>query len=161
MLIGVISDTHDNIDRINQAIEIFNEKNVKLVVHAGDITSPFSLIPFNEKLQAEYIGIFGNNDGDKVLLHKRSEGRIHPQPYTFEVENKKIVLIHEHHLVEALASSGHYDIIIYGHTHKARVEKKDNVLILNPGEAGHWLYGKATVALLNLESMDAEIIPLP
>ncbi len=161
MLIGVFSDTHDNIDRINQAIEVFNERRVSLVVHAGDITSPFALIPIFDKLKAEFVGIFGNNDGDRVLLHKRSEGRIHPQPHIFEVQGKKIVLIHEHHLVEALAASGHYDIVIYGHTHKARVEKKNGVLILNPGEAGHWLYGKATVALLDPEKMQAEIIPLP
>jgi putative phosphoesterase len=160
MLIGVISDTHDNIDRIKQAIMIFNEKGVSLVVHAGDITSPFSLIPF-EELKADFVGIFGNNDGDKVLLHNRSGGRIHPQPHIFEVDGKKIVLIHEHHIVEALASSGHYDIVIYGHTHKARVEKKNGTLIVNPGEAGHWLYGKATIALLDTEKMDAEIIPLP
>lgn len=161
MLIGVISDTHDNIDRINQAIDVFNTKGVELVVHAGDITSPFALIPFNEKLRADYTGIFGNNDGDKVLLHKRSEGRIHPQPHIFEAAGKKIVVIHEHFLVESLASSGDYDIVIYGHTHRARVEKKGNTLILNPGEAGHWLYGKATVAILDTERLDAEIITLP
>ncbi len=161
MLIGVISDTHDNIDRIHQAIEIFNSRGVELVVHAGDITSPFALIPFNEKLKADYTGIFGNNDGDRVLLHKRSEGRIHPQPHIFEAGGKRIVLLHEHFLVDALASSKHYDIVIYGHTHRARVEKKEGVLILNPGEAGHWLYGKATIAILDTEKMHAEIIPLP
>ncbi len=161
MLIGIISDTHDNGDRILQAIEIFNEKEVSLVIHAGDITSPFSLIPFNEKLKSDYVGIFGNNDGDRLLLVERSGGRIHRQPYKFTYEGKKFVVLHEPDLVEDLAASGHFDVIVYGHTHKARVEKINNTLVINPGEAGHWLYGKATIAVLNLEEMEAEIISLP
>ncbi len=160
MLIGIISDTHDNGDRIEQAINIFNEKGVNLVIHAGDITSPFSLIPFNEKLRADYVGIFGNNDGDRLLLTQRSEGRIRRQPYKFTYEGKKFVVMHEPDLVEDLAASGHFDVIIFGHTHKALVNKIDNTLIINPGEAGHWLYGKATIALLDLSSMEAEIITL-
>ena len=160
MLLGIISDTHDNGDRIEQAIEIFNKKDVALVIHAGDITSPFSLIPFNQKLKADYVGIFGNNDGDRLLLVERSEGRIRRQPYKFTYEGKKFVVMHEPDLVEDLAKSGNFDVIIYGHTHRARVEKLHNTLIINPGEAGHWLYGKATIAILNLESMEAEILNL-
>ncbi|GBD98301.1 phosphodiesterase [bacterium BMS3Abin07] len=158
-MIGVISDTHDNMDNIRKSVEIFNKKGVSLVVHAGDFTSPFSLVPYS-KLKAEFVGIFGNNDGDLLLLNDRSGGRIHKQPYHFEFRKKKIVVMHEHYLTEALADSGHYDIIIFGHTHKALVKKKNNTLIVNPGEAGHWLYGKATVGVIDTDKMDAEIIAL-
>ncbi len=159
MKIGIISDTHDNVDRIKQAISIFNEEGVSLVIHAGDYISPFSLIPF-EDLKAEFIGIYGNNDGDKVLLNTRSMGRIHPQPHKFSYAGKKIVVMHEHFLVEDLAASGNFDLIVYGHTHKERVEKKNGALIINPGEAGHWLYGKATIGTVDLVTMEGEIIVL-
>jgi hypothetical protein len=33
-------------------------------------------------------------------------------------------------------------------------------LIVNPGEAGHWLYGKSTVALVDLETMEGEVVGL-
>ncbi|RLE69041.1 MAG: metallophosphoesterase, partial [Thermoprotei archaeon] len=39
-------------------------------------------------------------------------------------------------------------------------ERKNNVLIVNPGETFGLLYGKATVALVNLEKMTAELIKL-
>lgn len=159
MKIGIISDTHDNIDRIKEAIEIFNSEGVELVIHAGDVTSPFALIPF-EELKAEFVGIFGNNDGDRLLLHERSRGRIHRQPYKFTFAGKRIVVMHEPTLVEELADSGHFDLIIYGHTHKARIETVNNTLIINPGEAGHWLYGKATIALLDIETMEGRIVNL-
>jgi putative phosphoesterase len=157
--IGIISDTHDNVDRIKQAVSIFNERCVSLVIHGGDYTSPFSLLPL-EELHAEFVGIFGNNDGDKLLLMERSKGRIHRQPYKFSWSEKRIVIIHEPDLVEDLAASGHFDLIVYGHTHRAHIEKVNGGLIVNPGEAGHWLYGKSTVALVDLETMEGEVVGL-
>lgn len=159
LLIGVMSDTHDNIDNIKKAVAAFNERRVSLVIHAGDITSPFSLSPLKD-LTSDYVGIFGNNDGDLLLLTDRSGGKIHKQPYQFEHGGRRIVVMHEPDLIDALADSGHYDIVIYGHTHEAVVKKKKDVLIVNPGETGHWLYGRATVGVINTKTLDAQIITL-
>jgi putative phosphoesterase len=159
MLIGIMSDTHDHLIYTKKAIELFNDKKVKYVIHAGDYTSPFTLKLFKE-LKCKYTGIFGNNDGDKLLLLERAEGNIHNQPYIFTLNNKRIVVMHEHHVVDALADSGHFDLVVYGHTHKADVRKVKNTLIVNPGEAGTWLYGKSSVALADLDKMGAEIIGL-
>jgi putative phosphoesterase len=159
MLIGIMSDTHDNLIFTKKAIELFNNKKVEYMIHAGDYTSPFTLKLFKE-LNCKYVGIFGNNDGDKLLLLQRSEGNIHNQPYIFTLNDKKIIVMHEHHVVDALADSGHYDLVIYGHTHKPDLRKIKNTLIVNPGEAGSWLYGKSTVAVADLEKMEGEIIGL-
>ena len=159
MLIGLMSDTHDHQDYTRKAIDLFNKRKVEYVIHAGDYTSPFTLKLFKE-LNCKYVGIFGNNDGDKLLLLERAEGNIFYQPYIFSLHNRRIVVIHEHHLVDALADSGHFDLIVYGHTHEPVVKKAKNTLVVNPGEAGSWLYGKATVAIADLEGMKAEIIGL-
>lgn len=159
MLIGILSDTHDNQIQTKKAIDLFNIRGVKYVIHAGDYTSPFTLKLFKE-LTCRYVGVFGNNDGDKLLLLERSEGNIYNQPHIFVLHNRKIIVMHEHLLIDALADSGHFDLIIYGHTHEAVVKRVKNTLIINPGEAGAWLYGKSTVALADLENMEAEIINL-
>ncbi len=159
MLIGIIADTHDNLIPTGKAIELFNNRKVEYVIHAGDYTSPFTLKLFKE-LICKYVGIFGNNDGDKLLLLERSEGNIYNQPYIFTLNNRKIIVMHEHHIIDALADSGHFDLIIYGHTHKPDIRKVKNTLIVNPGEAGTWLYGKSTIALVDLHGMEAEIIEL-
>jgi putative phosphoesterase len=75
MLLGVIADTHDNLPKIEKAISVFNRKRVSLVLHAGDYIAPFSLLPFR-KLNCDYLGVFGNNDGEREGLTKISEGRI-------------------------------------------------------------------------------------
>lgn len=159
MLVGIMSDTHDNLIYTKKAIDLFNTKNVGFVIHAGDFTSPFTLKLFKE-LACKYVGIFGNNDGDKLLLLERSEGNIHNQPYLFTLHNKKIIVLHEHHIIDALADSGHFDMVVYGHTHEAVVKKVKNTLVINPGEVGTWLYGKSTVALADLDKMEAEIVEL-
>ena len=46
MKIGLISDTHDNIQNIRKAISLFNDKNVSFVIHAGDIVSPEAVEAF-------------------------------------------------------------------------------------------------------------------
>jgi len=159
MLLGIISDTHDNMDQLRKAVDLFNKRKVEHVIHAGDYTSPFTFRVLKE-LKCDFTGIFGNNDGDKLLLQKMSSERIFNQPHIFELNGKKIILIHEQHIVDALADSGHYDIIIYGHTHKPEIRNVRNTLIINPGEAGSWLYGKSTIALLDLSNVTAEIINL-
>ncbi len=159
MIIGIISDTHDNLDKLKKAFDIFLERDVKHIIHAGDFTSPFTAKVLME-FKGGFTAVFGNNDGDKLLLSKVYQGNIYPQPHILTLNNKKIVIMHEPTVVEAVAESGHYDMVIYGHTHKALIKTVKNTLVVNPGEAGRWLYGKATIAVANLEDMSAEIIEI-
>ena len=63
-------------------------------------------------------------------------------------------------VIEELAKSQCYDVIIYGHNHRAEVKKVGKTLIINPGECGGWLTGKSTVAVLDLTDFDVRIINL-
>ncbi len=40
MKIGIISDTHDDIENVQEAIQIFNKNKVDYVIHAGDYVFP-------------------------------------------------------------------------------------------------------------------------
>ena len=159
MIIGIISDTHDDMYAIKKAVELFNDKNVSHVIHAGDIVSPFTFEIFSG-LKSKFTGIFGNNDGDRLLLRQKSEGNLHTQPLIMTFYEKKIVVIHEPDIANALAHSGDFDLIIHGHTHKPEIRKVKDRLVINPGKAARLHKGRATLALLNMERMDAEIIEL-
>ncbi|MCJ7643470.1 MAG: metallophosphoesterase family protein, partial [Candidatus Aminicenantes bacterium] len=41
-----------------------------------------------------------------------------------------------------------YDVLVFGHTHKAEVRREGGVVVVNPGEAGGWLHGRSTAAFL-------------
>ena len=163
MKIGVISDTHDNLEMIKRAVDLFNSEEVELVIHAGDFVSPFTEKPFRA-LNAKFVGIFGNNDGDKLLLRVkyRGVGELSEEPLVLEMDARKIVVTHKPKIVEALVASRIYDVVIFGHTHKAEVrkvkeEKGKEVLVLNPGECCGYLTGRKTVAILDLETLSARI----
>jgi putative phosphoesterase len=157
MKIGVISDTHDNLPKIKKAVELFNAEGVQLVIHAGDIIAPFAAEAISE-LRCRVIAVLGNNDGEKIILAKKFEniGELHPNMAQIEVGGKKIAVVHYSDTVEALAVSGQFDIVIYGHTHKIDV-RKEKTLVVNPGECGGWVTGKCTVALIDLDKLDVEI----
>ena len=42
MKIGMMADTHDNLNNIKKAVEIFNQEKIDLLLHAGDFVSPFT-----------------------------------------------------------------------------------------------------------------------
>ncbi len=149
MKIGIISDTHDNLVKIKKAVKILNEQNVNFLIHCGDYVAPFSIKPL-QKINCQWCGVFGNNDGDRNALLKESEGRIYKPPYFLNFNSRKIAVVHEFKNCSA-------DIVLFGHTHKPSIDK-GNKLLINPGETGGWLRGKSTLAILDLESLDTEVI---
>ena len=165
LVVGVIADTHDNLPLVDRAITKLNEENVELVLHAGDYVAPF-VIPKFEKLNAELIGVFGNNDGDRALLKKRFdeyEGlQIRGNFAEILVDGLEIALIHgnEEELLKALINSESFDVIVHGHTHKTEIHRKGKTLIVNPGEVCGYLTGKSTIALLDTDKRKVEIIEL-
>jgi len=165
MLIGLIADTHDNLPMVDKAVKKLNEMNVGLVLHAGDYVAPF-VIPKFKKLKAKLIGVFGNNDGDHELLKKRfneyEDLEVHGNFAEIIVGGLKIALLHgdEEELLEALINSQSFDIVVHGHIHKAEVYQKGKTLIVNPGEVCGYLSGKSTIALLDTDRREAEIIEL-
>lgn len=159
MKLGIISDTHDNVPLILKAVEIFNNADVDAVLHAGDYVSPFSLKPLLS-LECDFLGVWGNNDGDKLALQNMAQGKIENSPYIESYGRKKILLGHHLETLEALVRSQEFHLIVYGHTHRPEIRKKGSTLVVNPGECGGWVEGKSTLAIVELEDQTAEIIEL-
>ena len=159
-LIGIIADSHDNKHAVLSAVHLFNDRQIGLLLHAGDYIAPFNA-GWMSDLQAPMIGVFGNNDGERFGLKATFEGKgaIHRAPHRFDHADKRFLLLHEPDEVDALASSGAYDVIVYGHTHAIDI-RKGETLVINPGEAGGWTTGRSTVAFLDLNAMSVEIVDL-
>ena len=158
MKIGVISDSHDRLDYLKKAISILKEKGISTLIHLGDYISPFTL----PLLDIENVwGVFGNNDGDRLLLKKKADEKgieILQGPVSIELKGRKIVFMHEPYEIGAFRKSNLYDLILYGHTHE-KVIKKDP-LTVNPGELCGWLTCKRTFAIIDLSTLSPEIITI-
>lgn len=152
MVIGVISDTHDNLPIVKKAFKMLNEMKVNFVIHCGDIVSPFVVEYFTcEKMFA----VFGNNDGDKLLLKEKFEKKgyiITKGPECFKIKERKILIMHEPKEIENF-KKGDYDLILYGHTHKLDLGER----VVNPGELSGWLSDFRTFVTIELETLDFKV----
>jgi len=158
--IGIISDTHDNLDAIDRAKAAFASTRIDMLVHAGDFVAPFAVTRLIAGLSIEWKGVFGNNDGEKAGLRQASAGAIVPAPLVFSMEGKTIYVTHALREDDPQLLSA--DVVIYGHSHKPQILMKavagKQVLFINPGEACGWVTGKSTVAVLKVPSLEAEIV---
>ena len=165
MLLGVMSDTHDDIVQTKKAVERLNREKADHVLHAGDFVSPF-MIDTLKGLSAPLTGVFGNNDGDRFLLEKKSSSisrmKIAGTFARFEMGGMRIALVHgnDRDLCETLSSCTTLDLLVYGHTHRPEVRKAGSLLIVNPGEVYGHLTGKSTIALIDTVKRSAEIVEL-
>jgi hypothetical protein len=162
VIIGILADTHDRLPLVDKAVKRLNEEKVGLVLHAGDYIAPF-VIPHFKHLKADFIGVFGNNDGDKDFLRKRFAeigAEIRGKFAEIIINGLKIAMVHgeEEALVRALINAGEHDVIVHAHTHEAKTYKKGNTLVINPGEICGYLSGKSTIATLNTETLEVKII---
>lgn len=164
MIVGIMADTHDHLPLVDKAVKQLNEEKVELVLHAGDYIAGF-VIPHFEPLKANLLGIFGNNDGDHDLLRKKFEEAGFEMHGTFaevKTDGLRIALLHgkDTKLLHSLINAKKHNVIVYGHTHRARAYRSGKSLVINPGEVCGYLSGKPTIATLDTETLDANIIPL-
>ena len=164
MIVGILSDTHDRLPLIDEAVKKLNEMNVELVLHAGDYISPFVKDSL-KNLKAPLIGVFGNNDGDRTLLKKKFAefGADIRGRFAFVVaDGLRIALLHgdETELIRSLLELESYDVLVSGHTHVPKTYRKGQTLVINPGEASGILTGKATISILDTESLEVQTLQL-
>jgi putative phosphoesterase len=161
MRIGVVSDTHNNLKNIDKIIALFNDAELELVVHTGDITNGRALERFSG-LSCLLCGTYGNNDRHEIELEevaKRNNFKIQDPPYEISQGGKNIVIFHEPEEIDSfLKDNKHIDIVLHGHTHRYREEIKDNTLIFNPGESAGMLKGKNAIGIIDLLDLSVERI---
>ncbi len=165
MRIGAISDTHDCLPMIERAVERLNGERVELVLHAGDLISPFT-IPVLARLESELVVVYGNNDGDRELLKRRAEDTKHitmqGEFAEINADGRRIFLLHgtDDGLVTSLVEGNTADMVVSGHTHVPGMERNGKTLALNPGEVCGYLTGKCTVAVIDTKRMHAQFFEL-
>jgi putative phosphoesterase len=126
MIIGVISDTHGLVRP--SVAEVLD--GVALILHAGDIGGPHILAKLSEIAPVQAVS--GNVDPPDMPGVPREIRR--------EIEGLRIHVSHGHELgpptVERLLAAYDDDVLIYGHTHRALIQRVGQRWVVNPGAAG-------------------------
>jgi len=140
MLVGIVSDTHDDSAAVEGAVSLFEREGVDAVVHCGDFVAPFSVTPFDTDFAFHAVG--GNNDGEwSVESTVEAFGTYHGETAHLafdgddDADAVDVAVTHgtSDLVVDALVDCGDYDYVFHGHTHAHGVEARDETVRVNPG----------------------------
>ncbi|MBY0230416.1 MAG: YfcE family phosphodiesterase [Gemmataceae bacterium] len=155
MKVGIVSDTHDQVERTVRALAMLREEGASMVLHCGDIESPGCVEPF-AGWDAHFV--FGNCDWDKDGLRHamgRAGATLHERFGHLEIEGVRLAWLHgdDGALLRDVEASGAYAFLFHGHTHVAMERRSGPTRVINPG-ALHRASVK-TCLLLDLPSGEA------
>ena len=167
MLIGLLSDTHIGSPNKTLPPQIKGAfSNVDLILHAGDIWIP-SVLDELESI-APVMAAWGDDDlesdlgGDNRMIKGHAlflEGvtlwLTHIKPHYAFINPKKESYSSRHSPEDP---EGLPDVVIFGHTHIAKIEHYKDILLVNPGSATlpGYMPKLGTVALLTIHSGEVE-----
>ncbi|MDF1600203.1 metallophosphoesterase family protein [Mesorhizobium sp. YIM 152430] len=143
--LGIISDTHGLLRE--EAIRLLY--GVDHIIHAGDIGEPNIL----QRLAA-------------IAPVSAIRGNIEVQPWASSLPDtiqttlfgQKIYVIHDRNELAIAPAEMGIDLVISGHSHRASVEKLNDVLYVNPGSAGPRRF-RLPITLATIEIAGGQLSP--
>ncbi len=161
-VIGILSDTHIPARARVLPPQIFSVfEGVSLILHAGDIEHENVLMELETIAPVEAVA--GNMDPPELKIRLGMAKIV-------SFSGASLGLFHGYgapgaSVQRALEQFRSHDVnaVVFGHTHEPRVEKRDGLLMINPGSVSDPRRGsKPSCALLHLDNakMEGEIIVL-
>jgi putative phosphoesterase len=148
--IGLISDTHGLVRE--EAVAAL--KGCQHILHAGDVDEPEVLVKLRKL--APVTVVRGNND-------RGAWAKAIPVYDVVEFGQVSIYLRHDELELDLDPRAAGFQVMMFGHSHKPRVETRDGVLFVNPGSAGPRRF-KLPVAvgelLITGDQVEARIVTL-
>lgn len=165
MKVGILSDTHGQVDLALSAAREFIFRGVDAVLHCGDIGSDMVLTEMATIFQTMEIPVYavlGNCDDVKSWgFYPEDIGvKILGRFGELELAGKKIAILHsdDEHAFDRVADADQYDYLLTGHSHVRHDRRKKNTRLINPGSAGRGMH--PSCAVLNLIDGGLEFVTI-
>jgi uncharacterized protein len=137
MRVGLLSDTHG----LMRPEALAFLQGCDRIVHAGDIVDPVILDMLADI--APVTAVRGNNDHGAC--------RQHAGPFAVvTVDNLRLLVLHDLADLDVDPAAAGVQVVVCGHSHQPRVERRGEVLFVNPGSCGRRRF-KLPVALGDLQ----------
>ena len=157
MRILAVSDSHGDVDSL---LAMAQRETPDIIFHTGDCVKDARELERISGIPTVYVP--GNNDYSVGM----------PDELELELEGWRLLLLHGHTRgvllgkgsMLGLARAKSADAVFFGHTHKASLEQKDGIYLINPGQAskkgGRGIPGSYAVAELTENGIKAELYRL-
>jgi len=141
-------------------VRMLESLEVDVVLHCGDIGS-IEVVELFQAWPTHFV--FGNCDDDTAAFAKeieRAGQTCHGLFGELEFDGVKVALLHSHERRRFLDAieSGKYQLVCYGHTHVAAIDRRGATTVLNPGAI--YRSNPHSFAVVELPSVEATIIEL-
>jgi putative phosphoesterase len=139
MKVGVLADTHDHVANTEAALAALRTREADLLIHCGDLTKARMVKLYKGWRTAFVYGNMDRNRAGLIEAVRMTDGPFHIGPvYELTVDGVKIGACHgdDSELLEAMISSGAYDVVFHGHLHMRRDERRGKTRIISPGALG-------------------------
>lgn len=151
MEIGLVSDTHGLLrPEVLMALD-----GCERVLHAGDVGAESILEGL--RVLGPVHAVRGNTDHGELA-------RSLPYTEIIEVAGVRIYMIHILEDLDLDPAGADVDVVVYGHTHRPKVEERQGVLYVNPGSCGPRRFDlPVTVARLSVDDdagLSVRLLPL-
>jgi putative phosphoesterase len=161
MRIGILSDTHNRLDRTVVAVELLRAEGATALFHCGDLTGP-EVVAVCGQLPTYFV--FGNNDADNVPALRRAIEGVAGVCLGWSGEvtlaGRRLAIVHGHlHTDVRRLLAAQPDYLLSGHSHIALDNRVGPTRRINPG-ALHRAH-EFTVALLDLEADHLQFLQIP
>lgn len=161
MRLGILSDTHNQLDRTRVAVKMLRDQGAEALIHCGDVTTT-PIIEACGVLPLWFV--FGNNDSDEVAALRSVAAMCGATCLEWggiiELHGKRVGVTHGHLRTEVRkVLAERPDYLLSGHSHIASDSAIDDVRRINPGALHR--ARKYTVALLDLMSDELEFLIVP
>ena len=133
MRIGILSDTHDQVERTSRAVRRWSPQGAEVLIHCGDLTGP-DVVYECAGLPAYFV--FGNNDFDEAGLRRAMAGIgavCLGAVGEIELGGKRIAVTHGDSAREIRRLAGSSpDYLFFGHSHWPADERQGPTRWINP-----------------------------
>jgi len=159
MRIGILSDTHDRLERTRTAVKLLMDGGAGVLVHCGDLNGA-EIVRACSVCPAYFV--FGNND-DPVLVRRAvraNGGTCLEWGGEVALAGKRIAVTHGHvsrELRSLLAAQPDY--LLMGHSHELEERREGKTRCINPGALHR--ASRYSVALLEPETDFVQFIVVP
>ena len=133
--LALLADVHDHVAYLDRALPALAGGSDALLV-LGDLVAPFVLRRIARGYPRAVHVVLGNNDGDPRLLERvaaeHAHVTLHGAYFVGGLGGVRVAAQHYPQIADAL-DPRRFDLIAFGHDHRARVERRGEATWVNPG----------------------------
>ncbi|NLZ48876.1 MAG: phosphodiesterase [Clostridiales bacterium] len=170
-----VSDIHGSLFYAHKAIESFHNENAQHIIFLGDILYHGPRNPLPKDYYPKEVANLLNNYADKIIaVRGNCDSEVDQMMLNFPImadysnilyKGRRLFLTHGHiYNADNIPNLSKGDLLIYGHTHVPRAEKRGHIYIINPGsvsipkESSPNSYGVLKDNVFRIKGLDGKVI---